>query len=88
MSIGEMEPRTFSFNNPFGACPECNGLGFIQRVDPNILIEDPSRSLLDGALGKSFNMFDEMSYYSKSTQALADDLGVDLHAPYENFRYI
>ena len=83
VSIGEMEPRTFSFNNPFGACPECNGLGFIQRVDPNILIEDPSRSLLDGALGKSFNMFDEMSYYSKSTQALADDLGVDLHAPYE-----
>jgi excinuclease ABC subunit A len=83
VSIGEMEPRTFSFNNPFGACPSCNGLGFIQRVDPDILIENPSLSLLDGALGKSFNMFDEMSYYSKSTQALADDLGVDLHTPYE-----
>jgi excinuclease ABC subunit A len=83
VSIGEMEPRTFSFNNPFGACPLCNGLGFIQRVDPDILIENPSLSLLDGALGKSFNMFDEMSYYSKSTQALADDLGVDLHTPYE-----
>lgn len=83
VSIGEMEPRTFSFNNPFGACPECNGLGFIQRVDPDILIEDPSKSLLDGALGKSFNMFDEMSYYSKSTQALADDIGADLNLPYE-----
>lgn len=83
VSIGEMEPRTFSFNNPFGACPSCNGLGFIQRVDPDILVEDPSVSLLDGALGKSFNMFDEMSYYSKSIQALADDIGVDLHEPYE-----
>ncbi|MBR2735856.1 MAG: excinuclease ABC subunit UvrA, partial [Firmicutes bacterium] len=34
VSIGEMEPRTFSFNNPYGACPECNGLGFIQHIDP------------------------------------------------------
>ncbi len=82
-AITEMEPRTFSFNSPFGACPECGGLGFIQRIDPDILVEDPSKSLSDGALGKSFNMFDEMSYYSKSTVALAEDLGADLSLPYE-----
>ncbi len=82
-AITEMEPRTFSFNSPFGACPECSGLGFIQRVDPDILVEDQTKSLSDGALGKSFNMFDEMSYYSKSTAALAEDLGVDISLPYE-----
>ncbi|MGN1349513.1 MAG: excinuclease ABC subunit UvrA [Anaerovoracaceae bacterium] len=84
VSMGEMEPRTFSFNSPFGACPSCNGLGFIQQVDPEILIENPELSLLDGAMGKSFNMFDEMSYYSKSTKALADSLGVDLRVPYRD----
>ncbi len=83
-SITEMEPRTFSFNSPFGACPSCNGLGFIQKVDPDLIVEDKTLSLSDGALGKSFNIFDEMSYYSKTTAALAADHGVDLSLPYED----
>ncbi|MBR2736688.1 MAG: excinuclease ABC subunit UvrA, partial [Firmicutes bacterium] len=83
VSIGEMEPRTFSFNNPYGACPECNGLGFIQHIDPALIIDSPEKSLENGAFNSSFGMFDEMSYYSRSTKALADKLGVDLTKPYE-----
>ena len=83
-SITEMEPRTFSFNSPFGACPSCNGLGFIQKVDPDLIVEDKTLSLSEGALGKSFNVLDEMSYYSKTTAALAADHGVDLSTPYED----
>ncbi len=83
-AITEMEPRTFSFNSPFGACPDCNGLGFIQQIDPNQIIEDKSKSLVDGALGKSFNMLDEMSYYSKTIMALAADHEIDIDMPYED----
>ena len=83
VSIGEMEPRTFSFNNPYGACPECNGLGFIQHIDPDLIIDSPEKSINDGAFNQSFGMFDEMSYYSRSTKALAEKYGVDLSLPYE-----
>lgn len=91
VSIGEMEPRTFSFNNPFGACPDCNGLGFIQKVDPDMIVEDKTLSLNGGALGTSFGVFDEMSYYSTMIKALADLHGVDLDTPYgdlsEDFKH-
>ena len=84
VSIGEMEPRTFSFNNPYGACPECNGLGFIQHIDPDLIIDSPEKSIEDGAFNQSFGMFDEMSYYSRSTKALADAYGIDLSTPYKD----
>ncbi len=90
-AITEMEPRTFSFNSPFGACPECNGLGFIQRVDPDLIVTDPGLSLNEGALGSSFNIFDEKSYYSTIIRALAEEYGVSLDTPYaelpEEFRH-
>ena len=70
-------------DSPFGACPDCNGLGFIQQIDPDLIVEDASLSLKDGALGKAFNAFDEMSYYSKTIGALAEDHGADLSLPYE-----
>lgn len=84
VTIGEMEPRTFSFNNPYGACPECNGIGFIQHVDPDIIVDSPEKSIDKGAFNKSFGMFDEMSYYSRSTRALADEYGVDTSLPYKD----
>ncbi len=90
-AITEMEPRTFSFNSPFGACPECNGLGFIQQVDPGLIVTDPTLSLNEGALGSSFNIFDEKSYYSTIIRALAEEYGVSLDTPYgelpEEFRH-
>ena len=54
VSIDEIEPRMFSFNNPLGACPECKGLGYMQKVDPDLLIPDQSKSILDKALVNAF----------------------------------
>jgi excinuclease ABC subunit A len=53
VSIEEIQPRLFSFNNPFGACPECTGLGFQLRVDPELVIPNPALSILDGAIAAS-----------------------------------
>jgi len=50
ISISEIEPRLFSFNSPFGACPECNGLGVINEVSPSLIIKAPEKSILDGAI--------------------------------------
>jgi len=50
ISLEELEPRMFSFNNPFGACPTCTGLGRLLKIDPNLVIPDKSRSLAEGAI--------------------------------------
>jgi excinuclease ABC subunit A len=50
ISYPEIEPRIFSFNSPYGACPECDGLGIKHEVDPELLVEDPSKSLLEGVI--------------------------------------
>ncbi len=50
ISLGDLEPRSFSFNSPFGACKECNGLGIKIEFDPDLIIPDPSKSILDGAI--------------------------------------
>ena len=50
ISLGELEPRTFSFNNPHGACPKCTGLGYKLEVDPELVVPDPGLSLADGAV--------------------------------------
>ena len=50
ISIDEVEPRSFSFNNPFGACPECFGLGYKMEFDENLMIPDPSLSINQGAI--------------------------------------
>jgi excinuclease ABC subunit A len=49
-SIGDLEPRLFSFNAPYGACPECNGLGHSRKIDPELLIPDRSLSIMEGAI--------------------------------------
>ena len=53
ISMPELSPRMFSFNNPMGACPECSGLGFLLKVDPAIIIPDPSLSIYDGGIQAS-----------------------------------
>lgn len=50
ISMPELSPRMFSFNNPYGACPECTGLGFLRKVDPALVIPNPERSIYDGAI--------------------------------------
>lgn len=83
VSIDELEPRMFSFNNPLGACPECKGLGYIQSVDPDLLIPDQELSIVDKALGNAFSTMEYTSYYWQVIRALADKYGVDLTVPFK-----
>jgi len=83
VSIEELEPRMFSFNAPYGACPECNGLGFIQKIDPNLVI-DQDKSIIEGALSKVFASMEYTGYYRQVIQALADVHGADLYGPFRD----
>lgn len=84
VSIEEMEPRMFSFNSPFGACTDCNGLGFIQQVDPALLIEDENLSVYDGVFGKAFASMEDGRFYRQMIDALMAEYGVDVHVPYKD----
>jgi excinuclease ABC subunit A len=79
-SIQELEPRLFSFNNPHGACPSCDGLGVRQYFDPAKLVQDPSLTLAQGAI----RGWDKRSlYYYQQLQAVAEHFGFDLDTPFE-----
>jgi excinuclease ABC subunit A len=85
ISIDEIEPRIFSFNNPFGACPECHGLGIKMEFDEELLIGDPSKSLIDGAIAAPGwqSVVDRGSYSRCIMEALAKEYHFDLDTPYE-----
>ena len=74
ISLDEIEPRTFSFNSPHGACPDCTGLGTTQEVDPDLLVPNPDLSLDDGAIATSL-------IYRGYLPALATHCGFSLAAP-------
>ena len=80
ISIEELEPRMFSFNAPFGACPSCNGLGFTQKLDPKLLI-DESLSIDDGALQPIFGTMEFSGFYRQMVDALIRQHGVDPSKP-------
>ncbi len=82
VSIDELEPRMFSFNNPLGACPECKGLGYINSIDPDLLIPDQSLSIIDKALGNAFATMEYTSYYWQVIKALADKYNADVTKPF------
>ncbi len=82
ISIGELTPRMFSFNNPYGACPTCSGLGVLMKIDPGIVIPDQSLSLNQGAIqvsGWNSGEFDSMAH--TYLQALAEQYGFSLDTP-------
>ncbi|WP_344296993.1 excinuclease ABC subunit UvrA [Agromyces neolithicus] len=85
IQLTEIEPRTFSFNAPFGACPECSGLGTRMSVDEDLLLGDPSLSITEGVIlpwtsqGKSL-----YNYYEKLLDGLARDLGFSLDTPWHD----
>ena len=84
-SIEELAPRMFSFNNPFGACPECTGLGFQLRVDPDLVIPNPTLSILDGAIAASgWNNVRGDGISRMYFEALAKKYKFDLRAPIES----
>ncbi|OZA85518.1 MAG: excinuclease ABC subunit A, partial [Azorhizobium sp. 39-67-5] len=79
-TIPEIEPRLFSFNNPFGACPACDGLGVEQTIDPDLVVPDRSRTLKQGAIApwaKSTS-----PYYGQTLNALAKHYGFKLTTPF------
>ncbi len=77
-SIEELEPRMFSFNSPFGACPECKGLGVKLKIDEDILIPDKTKSIMGGAIS-SFQSGDTLAMYYKKLGAVAKYYDIDLN---------
>ena len=85
ISIDEIEPRIFSFNNPFGACPECHGLGNKMEFDEELLVPDRDKSLIDGAIAAPGwqSIVDKGSYSRCILEAIAKEYHFDLDTPYE-----
>jgi len=84
VSIEELEPRMFSFNAPFGACPICNGLGFIQRIDPELIITHPEKSVVSGALTEIFSSMEWTAFYRHVIEILAKEHKVDITTPWQD----
>lgn len=79
VTIGELEPRTFSFNSPFGMCKACNGLGVKMEFDPDLVIPDKSKSILDGAIVPWSGRFS--SFRRQALRAVGKKFGFDLLTP-------
>jgi excinuclease ABC subunit A len=87
ISIDEIEPRSFSFNNPFGACPSCYGLGYKMEFSEELMIPDPSLSILQGAivvLGWQ-SCTDKSSYTRAILEALAKEYRFSLDTPFKDY---
>ncbi|MGQ0843948.1 MAG: excinuclease ABC subunit UvrA [Sporichthyaceae bacterium] len=82
LDFEELEPRSFSFNSPFGACPECTGLGTRMEVDPDLLIPDPSKSIDEGAISP-WTSATTQEYFGRLLTALAETLGFRTDTPWE-----
>ena len=79
-TIDEIEPRLFSFNNPFGACPACDGLGTRMFFDPDLVVPDPAKSLRAGAIAPWANS--SSSYYEQTLDSLARHFGASTATPF------
>ena len=86
ISIDEVEPRSFSFNNPFGACPTCYGLGYKMEFDPELLIPDPKLLISEGAIQVMGwqSCTDPKSYTYATLRALQDGYGLSLDTPFKD----
>jgi len=80
VAIPELEPRTFSFNSPHGACPVCTGLGSRLEVDPELVVPNGRLTIAEGAI-RPYNRVNVDNWYIKKLQAVADKYGFSLHQP-------
>ena len=80
-SIGDLQPRDFSFNAPYGACPDCDGLGTRRIVDAEALIEDPNLSVTGGVFG---SIFGHSNYYPQIMAAVCEHFGADPDTPWKD----
>ncbi len=84
LQIDEIEPRVFSFNSPFGACPECDGIGFKLQVDEDLLIPNPDLSLAEGAITPWSQGKATTEYWLRLLDGLAQEVSFDLTTPWKN----
>ncbi|MBB2915191.1 excinuclease ABC subunit A [Streptosporangium becharense] len=82
LSFEELEPRSFSFNSPFGACPECTGLGVRMEVDPELIVSDPEKTLREGAIFPWAGGHTS-DYFIRLVEALGLAMGFNLDTPWE-----
>ncbi|MDO4493012.1 MAG: excinuclease ABC subunit UvrA [Clostridia bacterium] len=85
IDLEELTPRMFSFNNPFGACPHCSGLGTLKKADPELIVPDPSLSLAEGAIDvPGWNSASKGSIAGMYFNALCARYGADMKTPYKD----
>jgi len=82
LSLEEMEPRTFSFNAPYGACPECTGIGVKLEVDPDLVVPDRDLSLAEGAIAPWASVSSD--YFNRTMEALAGEVGFSMRTPWRD----
>ncbi|WP_197061826.1 excinuclease ABC subunit UvrA [Sinomonas humi] len=84
LAIDEIEPRSFSFNNPFGACPACTGIGTKLEVDEDLVVPDPELSLSEGAIAPWSLGQATQEYWTRLLEGLSDELGFSMSTPWHS----
>ncbi|WP_336671724.1 excinuclease ABC subunit UvrA [Tsukamurella sp. USMM236] len=85
IAVDDLEPRSFSFNSPYGACPECDGLGVRKEVDPELVIQDPTMTLNEGAIAP-WSVGQSAEYFLRLLSGLGDAMGFDLDTPWKDLQ--
>ncbi|MGW4847552.1 excinuclease ABC subunit UvrA [Nocardia brasiliensis] len=83
LDIEDLEPRSFSFNSPYGACPDCTGLGIRKEVDPELVVPDPALSLNEGAIAP-WSRGQTAEYFTRLLSGLAESIGFSMDTPWED----
>lgn len=87
LGIEELTPRMFSFNNPMGACKECSGIGHLMRIDPERILTDPSKNIMDGAISAmGFGNITSSSYLLKAVNSIYKTHGDNLSTPMQDLK--
>jgi excinuclease ABC subunit A len=81
LAVDDLEPRSFSFNSPYGACGECSGLGIRKEVDPELVVPDPELTLAQGAVAP-WSMGPTAEYFTRMLASLGDAMGFDVDTPW------
>lgn len=81
LAVDDLEPRSFSFNSPYGACPECAGLGIRKEVDADLVVPDPDRTLAEGAVAP-WSMGPTSEYFTRMMASLGASMGFDVDTPW------
>ena len=82
LAVDDLEPRSFSFNSPYGACPDCAGLGIRKEVDPELVVPDPELTLAEGAVAP-WSTGHTAEYFTRMMAGLGDALGFDVDTPWQ-----